>query len=120
MKKFWAASVVVAASAFCVGSFGLERDYFAPGQIIVEFEPNVINLPPNPGSRFIAIENVPINDASFEMIAEREGIVTFEVFARRWRHIDRVEEFVVDVRRERAILQPAEVLVLHAKKIFSN
>lgn len=49
MKKFVAASVVVVASAFCAGSSGLEQEsFFAPGQIIVEFEPNVINLPVHP------------------------------------------------------------------------
>lgn len=62
--------------------------FFAPGQIIVEFEPGVVLLDPVPSERFI-----PIGDVSFAIPELRAGllnlgIVGFEVFARHWRRIE--------------------------------
>jgi subtilisin family serine protease len=64
------------------------RVLFAPGQVIVEFGPDVILLDPDPRERFIPLENVPIALPGLRASLDQHGITAFEVFARHWRAVD--------------------------------
>jgi hypothetical protein len=85
-------ATVAATSDWLIGTPVMKAEtssrYFVPGQVVVEFELGTILLPPNPGLRFIALEQVPVLDSTLRSHLKGLKIIAFEVFARHWRRIE--------------------------------
>jgi hypothetical protein len=60
---------------------------FAPGQLVVQFEPGIIDLPVKPPSFLIPLEQVPIRHPTLGASLREVGIEQFQVFAPGWRAI---------------------------------
>jgi hypothetical protein len=81
--------ILLGSTGLCILGKGQAdgNEYFAPGQAIVEFEPGIIEIPPNPGTKFILLEDVPSNLPGLETQLDSLGIISFEIIGRAWRWI---------------------------------